>query len=402
MAMRSRRSAHVRPRPPSDGRPRRRAPIRPAAPLAGRLSSQRRIERVRRLPLPASVLLVVAIVALGGAVLLSGTDLLRGTVAGVGAAFSGALDRLVPASSTAAPTEIIGFGAPALSAPPNKYTNQATADVSGNVPSSIAGAKGVSVRLYRIAKDSPPALVGEQAVGGTPSFIFAAVPLAPGENDFVATLVGAGRESGQSPVVAYVLDMAPPTVTISAPRNGTLVGAASVTITGRTKGGSSITARDEANSASATATAAADGTFKVTISLAPGPNGITIRATDPAGNVASTVLSLQRSSGQLLISLSASPYRISAKAGGTIVLTALATAPDGSAVAGASVTFTLAMPGMSVVLQEETTDGTGTATWPAPIPPGAATSGLTGLATVQLTTPTQGNASARAAITVIP
>lgn len=402
MAMRSRRPAHVRPRPPSDGRPRPRAPIRPAPPASGRLTGRRRLEPAGRLPLPASLLLAGAIVILGVAVLLTGTGLLGETVGGVGSAFRGVLERLAPSSATEAPSIAAGFDAPTLSPPARGATNQPTVDVRGTVPLLLAGTKGYTIRLYRVTHGAAPALVGEQPVGATSAFTFAAVPLVAGENDFAATLAGDGHETGQSAVVSYILDTTPPTIAIGAPKDGAVVATASLTIAGKTEPASALTARDEANAATANGTAAADGTFRLTIALAPGTNGITVRATDQAGNVTSTVLSVQRSTGQLLATLTAVPNRVSAKAGGTIVLTLHATAPDGSPVVGGSVTFAITIPGVAAVIQEATTDATGSATWPYILPPNAATVGLTGLATAQLTTATEGSAAPRAAITITP
>ncbi len=401
--MATRRPAHVRPRPPSDGRPRPRVrPVRAGAPLPDRLIRHRPIRRTTGLPLPASLLLVVAILVLGGAVLLAGTGALGRTVAGFGAAFSGVIERLAPPSASAQPSEFV-TGAPTLTAPANPFTNRPAIDIVGTVPLTIVGNGQYTVRLYLVQKGQAPALLREIPVGATPSFVIPAVALSPGQNDFTATIHGPGGDSDQSPVVSYILDTAPPTINISSPKSGAVVSAASVAIAGKTKAGSTISAHADPSGASGTAIAASDGTFQLTMQLIPGANAITLRATDPAGNIGSITLNVQRSTGQPLISLTAAPTRLSAaKPPAQILLTAKVTAGAGGPLAGATVTFSLLLPGIAPVTQEAQTDSTGTAVWPVPI--AGATQGTgTATACVQTsTTPPVCSPGARAAIVVGP
>ena len=112
--------------------------------------------------------------------------------------------------------------------------------------------------------------------------------------------------------MTYILDQSKPKITISSPAKNAVVNGATVTITGQTQAGSAISARDEANAQTAVATADNSGKFSVVVPIAAGINGINVTATDPAGNTASAVISVQRGSGKLTIKLTASTYHFSA------------------------------------------------------------------------------------------
>jgi hypothetical protein len=211
----------------------------------------------------------------------------------------------------------------------------------------------------------------------------------------------AGVESASSPVVTFILDTEPPKVTIVSPKDGATLNADSVDVRGSTQPRTNLVARDEANGASVTAQAGTDGTFVLTLPLAPGPNGIAIHATDPAGNTSDTVLSVLQGSGKLSANLSASSYRISA-AGlpAPIQLLVLVTDPDGNPLAGAQVTFSLTVPGIPPITKDAITAGDGRASFTTTLPAGV-TAG-SGLATVLVTTTDFGTTSDRSAITIIP
>jgi hypothetical protein len=86
--------------------------------------------------------------------------------------------------------------------------------------------------------------------------------------------------------------------------------------------------------------------------------------TDPAGNVTEAKLTVRRGSGKLTVTLSASTYEIKrSKLPESITLYATATDPDGRALAGADVTFTLSMPGIPTVTVDTKTSATGKASF---------------------------------------
>jgi hypothetical protein len=161
-----------------------------------------------------------------------------------------------------------------------------------------------------------------------------------------------------------------------------------------------IVARNEANGASVTGKAAPDGRFSLTLALEPGVNGITLTSTDPAGNVSDLVISVLRGSGKLTANLNASSVQFrTSRLPAPLTLTATVTDPDGHPVDGASVTFSLSIPGVDPITQDATTNSDGTAIFQTNVPDGATVG--TGLATVLVETRSYGSITARAPIAIV-
>src|SRR5450756_3213527 len=96
--------------------------------------------------------------------------------------------------------------------------------------------------------------------------------------------------------------------------------------------------------------------FQVVLPLADGTNAISVMATDPAGNAATVILTVQRGTGQLKINLTASATQISAKQLPSMLkLSAVATDPGGRSLAGRDITFTLSILGVPPITGPETT-----------------------------------------------
>jgi protocatechuate 3,4-dioxygenase beta subunit len=95
-----------------------------------------------------------------------------------------------------------------------------------------------------------------------------------------------------------------------------------------------------------------------------------VTATDPAGNSSAVVVSVQRGSGKLTITLTASAYRFSAGKSNPITMTMLVLDPNGAPLPGATVTFTLSVPGNGIptITKTLTTNSSGTATYRTTIP----------------------------------
>lgn len=392
------RTSHVRPRPPSTGRPTPQRVRRPA-PDAYRLKQARGSGRRRRgLPLPARILLAIAVVALGGAVFLTATGGLGSIVGSLGASFAGFVDDLT-ATPTPSSTPIVVADAPVIATPAEPYTNQPRVDLQVTVPNEVAGDIGVNVRVYLALEGQTPAPIAEMPVGQTIRLVVP-VDLTPGRNDFSATIVEAGLESESSPVVTYILDTEPPTFTLSSPTNGQTVNRANVAITGTTQPRTTILARNEANGTSITGLSAADGSFTLDLPLEPGPNGIRLSGTDPAGNAGEVIVSVVRGSGVLTATLTASAYRISAASMPvSLQVNVLVTNPDGAPLEGATVTFSLTVPGIPPIAKEATTAGDGRATFTTTLPTGVTTGA--GLATVLVATADFGTTSAQRTITIV-
>ena len=390
------RPSQVRPRPPSTGRPAA-TRVRPRAPVHERIR-HRPIERSRGLPLITRLLLVVAVIALGLTVVTTATGGLGRIVGALGATVDGALDGLT-ATPTPRATVVPISDSPLITAPAEPYTNQPTVDLVMTLPPDAAGAPGTVVRVYLALPDQRPAPILEAPVGPTRTLVVPDVELTEGRNDFTATIRGPAGESERSPVVTWVLDQAPPAIELTAPKDGQTINRAAVTISGKTQGRSTLVARNEANAASITGLAAGDGTFELVLPLATGANGITISATDPAGNAADLVLSVTRGTGRLTAAMSVTPFRLSqAELPRALELGVLVTDPDGRPLANAQVTFTLSVPGVPVVTSEAATGGDGRTVFRTTVSTGA-TEGQ-GLATVLVRTTEFGETTDRTVVQI--
>jgi hypothetical protein len=158
--------------------------------------------------------------------------------------------------------------------------------------------------------------------------------------------------------------------------------------------------RNDANGASATVDADADGLFKTRIALSTGTNTIAITTVDPAGNSNNASLTVRKGSGQLLVSLTGSTYRFNVKKlPKALTLRAVVTGPDGKPVRGATALFTISIPGLEAIVSSEVvTGGDGSATFRTTIPAGAMAG--SGLATVLMTTDAYGSGTDRQPLTV--
>lgn len=390
------RASHVRPRPPSTGRPRK--ATRVAAPSNQRVRAHRGLEaRRRRLPLPARLLLSASVAILGVAVFLTATGGIGPLVASIGNSFGSAFSRLV-ATPNPSPTEVIATDSPIIAAPDQPYTNQATATLHITVPAAVVGTSA-TVRVYVALQGLSLTPVGEVAVGSTTQ-VQIQVALTKGSNAFSATIVKDGVESAQAPVVTIVLDQDPPKVTITSPKDGASISGPTVTITGTTQASSDLLAHNAANGTSVSGTADANGKFSLTLPIEQGANAIDIRATDPAGNQTTVTLTVKQGSGQIQASLSASSYQISVShPPSSLQLRVLVTDPTGAALSEATATFTVQIPGLAPISNTVTTDGSGNAIFTISLVGPMKTGN--GLATVLVSFPGVGNTTDRVSLTFV-
>lgn len=392
------RSSHVRPRPPSTGRP---APqrVRVPAPDAYRLKQARGLDARRRgMPLPARLLLVVAIVALGGVVFTTASGGIGTLVGALSTSLSGFVDKITATPEPSA-SQLVIADAPVIASPTEPYTNKPSVDLQITVPDALVGDTAARLRIYLTLEGQAPAPIAEVPMGSTIKLIVP-VELSPGRNDLHATILDAGIESEPSPVVTFVLDTEAPEITVASPKSGATINRGTVAIKGTTQPRTTLLARNEANGTSISGLAGSDGTFSLDLPLEPGPNGIRITGTDPAGNVGELILSVVRGSGTLTSTLTASAYRISVGSLPTsLQLSVLVTDPDGRPLEGATITFTLTVPGIPPVAKEAVTGGDGRATFTTTLPTGV-TAGA-GLATVLVATTEFGSTSAQKTITIV-
>ncbi len=342
-------------------------------------------------------MLVTALGVLGVVVVVGALGGLGRAVGAVGGLFSGFIDEV---TSTATPSTTIApiSDAPTIASPDEPYTSEATIDLVVTIPPNMVGRDETRVRIYLTLPDQVAAQVEERSVGTGPRVVIP-IALTPGENGFSATIATPGGESESSRIVTFILDQDAPVIVLSSPAENATINRDVVTLVGKTQARSTLVARNEANGASIAGEAGSDGSFELVLAIAAGTNGIQITATDPAGNPGELVVSVRRGSGVLAANLSASRYTFSAnKLPQNIQLTVVVTDPDGRALAGATATFSLTMPGIPAITFEATTAGDGSAVFVTSLPAGTAQG--QGLATVLVTTSEFGAATDRTVITI--
>jgi Glucodextranase, domain B len=367
---RDHRQTHVRPRPPSSGRSTP-VKVKPQAPGSTRLAGHRPIQRSPGLPMVVKIALIAVVLALGAGVLYVGMRGFGSVVGAIGSTVGGFV-KGVTATSSPQPSLIVVSDAPSLENPSEPYTSQASVDLVVTVPANMVGDPNHQIRLYLTLPGQPATRISETPIADTVKTVIPGVELTNGTNDFTVTIFGPGGESDPSAVVRYVLDATPPKITITSPKANAIVNGTAVAIKGKTQARTTLLARNDANASSVAGTAGTDGTFSLSLALAPGVNVIHITATDPAGNVTNTTLSVRRGTGKLTVVLAASSYSIRRSRSQPLTLFATATDPDGNALAGVDVTFTLSVPGIPVVTVDRTTGTNGKASFQTTIDKGAA------------------------------
>lgn len=364
-----------------------------------RVRAHRGIEaRRRRLPLPARALLALSVVALGGAVFLTASGGIGPIVASLGGTLDTAFGKLIATIQPSA-SIVVATDSPIIAASDAASTNDDTATLHVTVPVAVVGTDA-KVRIYVTLPGLTPAPVSDVGVGNTTQ-VTASVHLAKGANDFTATILKDGAESVQSAVVTITLDQDPPKVTLTSPKAGATVNDSKVAIAGTTQAGSTLIAQNAANGTSTTGIAGTDGKFALTLPIGQGSNAITLRVTDPAGNETDDTFTVKQGTGQMAANLSASLYRISVShPPSSLLLRVTVTDPDGHALAGASATFTLQIPGLPPITTTKTTDASGRASFATSLV-GPMTVG-NGLVTVLVTDASFGQTSDRVTMTFVP
>ena len=393
---RDHRPTHVRPRPPSTGRP---APVKvkTRSPGPARLSGHRPIKRDRGLPMAARLGLLAAVAVLGVGIVFVGARGLGGVVGGIGSTLGGFVDNVTSTPSPRASVLALTM-APTLKQPTEPYTSQTMVDLEVSVPQELEGDPNHRIHVYLTLPGQDPALIQEAPIADAPRTVIP-VQLTDGINDFTAKIAGPGGESDPSLAVRYVFDNVPPKITITSPKNNAIVNGKAVDIKGKTQARTTLLAHNAANGSSIAGTAESDGTFTLSLALSAGANRITIDGTDPAGNASEVILTVKRGAGKLAVDLSASDYQIKrSQLPEPVTLFAAVTDPNGQPLAGAAVTFTLSMPGIPTVTIDGSTDAQGKASFKTTIPKGAAVG--QGSATVLVSTDAFGSTQDFTVITI--
>jgi len=397
--MTSRRGAsHVRPRPPSSGRPVQAVKVR--APDSRRIRQHRGLDARRpRAPLVTRTLLAISVVLLAGAAFVLASGGIGPILSSLGASFQSAVGRLtatpVPTDSTLPPTD-----SPRIASPKQPYTNEEMVNLAITVPGEAVGDPAARLRIYLALEGLEPAPVGEWPVGST-SLMVIPFELEKGRNVISATLVrSATDESEHSPIIIWILDLNPPKINIESPKDGADVETPEALIRGSTQAETTLIARNAANSASISTVAARDGSFEFQLPLVQGDNEIEITATDPAGNRNTKKLNLVQGSTEMRINLRASAYTISVKNHpSSLQLVVVVRDPSGDPIAGATAFFTLQIPGLAPISNELVTGADGRATFTTPLI-GELETG-SGVGTVLVTSETYGEKTDRVTLNFV-
>lgn len=345
--------------------------------------------------------MIAAIVALGVGVLLVANGGLGKVAEVVGGAFNGFVADITrtPTPSAAEPTTA---DPPSLEAPDEPYTNLATVDLVGTVPAGAVGLADARIRIYLAIGKGNPGVAREVAVPASQHFLIPGMTLSPGSNTFTATIVGpTDLESDSSAAVTWILDTTKPKITISSPKANAVVNAKVAQIVGTTQGRSTLSVHNLTTNATVTGAADEKGKFSIGVGIGDGSNKIQVTATDPAGNVNAATVTVRRGTGALRANLTASFYQVrTSKLPETVTLAVIVNDPDGRPLEGASVTFTLAVPGVPAIASSTLTTGSnGRTSFTTSIPKGATTGQCS--VTVIVHTTAFGDTTDRTVITIL-
>jgi hypothetical protein len=339
----------------------------------------------------------LAVVALGGAVLLAAMGMLGGAVSGIGAGLAG----MIGAAPTDSPVpSVVPLpDAPSFALPGTTYTSEETVDVQGSVPASVTGKTGYTVVVSGGLKGQDAVDLAEVTVGETTVFSIEKVPLRIGVNVLTARISGPAGDSPASDPIYVAVDLKPPPISITSPDDGATVNGTTVTITGKTQGRSDLIARNETTQASISSQAEANGAFKIKIGIRDGKNAIVIEATDPAGNSSTATLQVEKGKGALQAKMAASARTVQkSDLPQDMLFTLTVTDPNGDRLPGALVTFSVSVPGIPTLTKDVKTGSDGRATYKVTLPKGATAGGA--LATAFVTTDEYGDTSAKLTFTI--
>src|SRR5215203_3803080 len=192
-------SSHVRPRPPSRGRPTAQ-PVKVAAPDRRRVRQHQGMDARRpRAPLATRTLLWLSIAGLAIAVFVFASGGIGPVLNSLAGSFGNAIGRLtatpLPTATTPPPAD-----APSIASPEQPYTNQPEIALAVTVPQEAVGDPTAKILVYLALEGLEPAPIVYVPVGTT-SRITVPFQLTDGRNDITATLFRGEEESEPSPLV---------------------------------------------------------------------------------------------------------------------------------------------------------------------------------------------------------
>ena len=233
---RDHRPTHVRPRPPSTGRP---APVKvkPRSPGPNRLASHRPIQRGNGLPIVFRLALIAAVVALGVGVLYVAVGGLGKVAGGLGSTRRRLRrQRHLDPVADAPRISYRSRSARRSSSPTEPYTTRGDRRPRRHRPGRARRRHGPSAPGVPDAARPAPDRRSRTSPSPTAPKTIIPVELTKGINDFTVTIVGPGGESEPSAAVRYVFDAAPPKLTITSPKKNAVVNGKAVDHQGQDPG----------------------------------------------------------------------------------------------------------------------------------------------------------------------
>jgi hypothetical protein len=208
-------------------------------------------------------------------------------------------------------------------------------------------------------------VVRERALPLQEQFVITDVPLVEGDNAIRAALASGDSEGAAGAALTIVRDTTAPVIRVTGPEPDSTVYTDAETLRGRTEAGATLTATDAATGVELETTVEADGRFTAALSLELGATTLELYSRDPAGNEASTRITITRAQSLASLTLAISSRQLKAS---DLPQRLLATAniqdERGVAVDGAEVTFSLSPPNATTITYRTTSRG-GRAHWPS-------------------------------------
>jgi hypothetical protein len=248
--------------------------------------------------------------------------------------------------------------APQILTPAAVLTRDAAIDLTLIRPSGLGAAKSYTVRITVNGAKALDRPLPEQE-----QFVITGIELTEGENSIRAALLDTAGIGATSAALIVTRDTTAPVIRVTRPEPGSTVYTATDTLRGRTEPGATISVTD-ASGAAIDATVDADGKFTADLTLAVGANELALSSRDPAGNVASAHITINRADSLATLTLDVSDDTLKATdLPQTLSATADIRDERGQPVDGAQVTFSLSPPN-ATTLTYRTSSASGQATWP--------------------------------------
>ncbi|MEP7360519.1 MAG: Ig-like domain-containing protein [Chloroflexota bacterium] len=249
--------------------------------------------------------------------------------------------------------------APQILTPDVVLTRDPTMDLTLIRPDGLDSAKNYTVRVTVNGRNAL-----ERPLPAQEQFVMAGVTLTEGENSIRAALLDEGAIGATSAALIVTRDTTAPVIRVTRPEPGSPVYGDHETLRGRTEAGATIDVTDVATEETIAASVDAEGRFTADLTLALGDNEWLLSSRDPAGNVASTHVTINRADTLAALTLTISEDTLKATdLPQTLIATAFIQDERGQPVDGAQVTFSLSPPN-ATTLTYRTLAVAGQATWP--------------------------------------